>query len=207
MTSSLPPRGTRRGWRRHWSACVSLRITNGGLLVIGIERAGSAPAPALDEDAAGLAYDSPPPSPKAPSSPRQAPDSLPAWRATAADLVEAWEASQLLDAALASLCAILASPRPTSSRHCLQAARRHPAGGGAGAAAPVRRRDRGTGGRVDRLAPHTVRGFVASLRTRHGIEVTVLVARNGHDPGAPRLLLRRRPAGRSSKGELSCYGR
>jgi hypothetical protein len=175
---TAPPEYAGRGWLQDEAgAWIALRITDNGLAALDLEPAGSAPVlPAVDtqEIAAPVI---PPLSPEAASSPQDAPTLRPSLRAASAAVITAWEASQPLDAALASLRANLAS-RPARAPRAAGTPRRRREGTKQAAVLALLRRPEGAtvAQVVDATgwAPHTVRGFFAGLRTRHGIKVTVL---------------------------------
>jgi hypothetical protein len=115
--------------------------------------------------------------PEAVSTPQDAPAGRVTLRAAAAAVIIAWEAAQQLDAPLPSLRAILAG-RPARARQAAGTPRKPREGTKQEAVLALLRRPEGaTVAQVVEAtgwAPHTVRGFFAGLRTRHGIEVTVL---------------------------------
>jgi hypothetical protein len=175
------------GWRQDEAgAWMALRITDNGLAAIWLDLAPSRQDGAVAASAPEVRQVSPDTA-SAPATPPHsleeaaAPQDTGAGRATlraaAAAAVIAWEAAQPLDAALASLRAMLAGrsarapraadiprkPREGTKQAAVLALLRRPEG------ATVAQVVDATG-----WAPHTVRGFFAGLRTRHGIEVTVL---------------------------------
>ncbi|MGG5890554.1 DUF3489 domain-containing protein [Falsiroseomonas sp. HC035] len=182
---TAPAEHVGRGWRRdETGAWIALQITD-GLTAIDLEprQAGQqavvAPA-AVDvaqqgAEAPGSA-DSPPQAHRAAPLPQHASPSRATLRDAAAAVLSAWNASQPLDAALASLRAILVGRPPRAPRAANTS--RSPREGTKQAAvlALLRRPEGATVAQVVEAtgwAPHTVRGFFAGLRTRHGIEVTV----------------------------------
>jgi hypothetical protein len=175
------------GWRQdEASVWIALRITCAGLAAIGLEPAltatdalvgAAAPELAHGDIKAAATPDSPPPILEAASAPQDAPAGRLGLRAAAAAVITAWEAAQPLDAPLTALREILsgqASPAPRAA-----GTPRKPREGTKQAAvlALLRRPEGATVAQVVEAtgwASHTVRGFFAGLRTRHGIEVTVL---------------------------------
>jgi hypothetical protein len=182
-----PEEHVQRGWRQdETGAWIALSITDVGLTAIGLEpshtgqnAAVAAAASDLPQVGAGAPAtpDSPPLSPEATSLPQDVPNGRLTLRVAAADVITAWEASQPLDAALASLRTILAG-RPARASQAADTPRKPREGmKQAAVLALLRRAEGATVAQVVEAtgwAPHTVRGFFAGLRTRHGIEVTVL---------------------------------
>ncbi|MGG5890577.1 DUF3489 domain-containing protein [Falsiroseomonas sp. HC035] len=176
-----------RGWHQdEQGSWIALRITDEGLAAIGLDPAPSIQAgaqkdsapllPLRDTDAA-ITHDSPLQSPEPVRAAPTARGSRATLRAAAAALITALEASQPIEAPLASLRAILAS-RPAGAPRAANTPRRPREGTKQAAVLALLRRPEGaTVAQVVEAtgwAPHTVRGFFAGLRTRHGIEVTVL---------------------------------
>ncbi|MGK7871114.1 DUF3489 domain-containing protein [Falsiroseomonas sp. E2-1-a20] len=166
-------------WRQdEASVWIALRITDKGLASIGLDPA-AAVSPVLPsgDTHATAASDSPPLSPAATSALQDAPAGRLTLRVAATAVVTAWEASQPLDADLASLRAILAG-RPARVPRAADTPRKPREGTKQAAVLVLLRRSEGaTVAQVVEAtgwAPHTVRGFFAGLRTRHGIEVKVL---------------------------------
>ncbi|MBU8544413.1 MULTISPECIES: DUF3489 domain-containing protein [Roseomonadaceae] len=181
------PEHVGRGWRQDEAdAWIALRITNAGLTAIGLELvqtsqetdvAPVAPEAAQIEATACGSADSPGQGPEAASMPQAASPSRTTLRAAAAAVIAAWEASLPLEAPLTTLCGILAGR--TARAPLAAGAPRKPREGTKQAAvlALLRRPEGATVPQVVEAtgwAPHTVRGFFAGLRSRHGIEVTVL---------------------------------
>jgi hypothetical protein len=124
-----------------------------------------------------MTSDSPPLSPEAASAPQDAPALRHTLHAAAAAVVTAWEASQPLNAAVTSLRAILASRPPSAPRAAGEPRKPRDGTKQSAVLALLRRPEGATVAQVvdaTGWAPHTVRGFFAGLRTRQGIEVTVL---------------------------------
>lgn len=181
------PEHVGRGWRQDEDgAWIALRITDAGLAAIGLEpvqanqKAAVAPAapdvPQMGATACGTA-DSLAQSPEAASMPPGASPSQANLRAAAAAVLSAWDASQPMNEPLAQLRSALAGRRCPSPREA--AATRRPRQGTKQVAVLelLRRPEGATVAQVVEAtgwAPHTVRGFFAGLRTRQGIEVTVL---------------------------------
>ncbi|MGK7870366.1 DUF3489 domain-containing protein [Falsiroseomonas sp. E2-1-a20] len=166
------------GWRQdEASVWIALRITDKGLASIGLDPAGSARVLTAGDTQAAIISDSPPLSLEAASAPPDAPSGRLNLRAAATAVVTAWEASQPIEAPLASLRAILAS-RPAGAPRAASTPRRPREGTKQAAVLALLRRPEGaTVAQVVEAtgwAPHTVRGFFAGLRARHGIEVAVL---------------------------------
>ncbi|MGG5890194.1 DUF3489 domain-containing protein [Falsiroseomonas sp. HC035] len=176
-----------RAWRQDEAgAWIALRITDVGCAAIGLEtlqtnqEAAVAPAAPdvaqLGAEAPG-SIDSPPQRSEAASLPQHASPRRANLRDAAAAVLSAWDASQPLDSALASLRAILAG-RPARAPRAADTSRRPREGTKQAAVLALLRRPEGaTVAQVVEAtgrAPHTVRGFFAGLRTGHGIEVTVL---------------------------------
>jgi hypothetical protein len=176
-----------RGWRQdEVGAWIALRITDVGCAAIGLEplQVGQQAVVAstasgvtqLGADAPGSA-DSPPQAHEAASLPQHTSSSGATLRAAAAAVLTAWGASQPLDAPLAQLRSAFAC-RPSRSPKEAGAPRKAREGTKQAAVlALLRRREGATVAQIVEVtgwAPHTVRGFFAGLRTRHGIEVTVL---------------------------------
>jgi hypothetical protein len=165
------------GWRQdEASVWIALRITDKGLGVIGPEPAGSAPVLPAGDTQASMTSGSPALNAAATSSPHDAPNGRHTLRVAAA-VVTAWEAAQPLDATLASLRAILAGRSARAPRSADSPCKPREGTKQAAVLALLRRPEGATVAQVVEAtgwAPHTVRGFFAGIRTRHGIEVTVL---------------------------------
>jgi hypothetical protein len=173
-----PPEHVGLGWRQdEASTWIALRITDKGLTLIGLDPAGSAPVPAPSDYEAPTSSDSASLFAEAASAPQDAPAPRPTLRDAAIAVIAAWEAAQPLDTALASLRTILAG-RPVRAPRAADIPRKPRQGTKQAAVLALLRRPEGaTVGQVVEAtgwAPHTVRGFFAGLRTRHGIEVAVL---------------------------------
>jgi hypothetical protein len=173
-----PAEHFRLGWRQDEAGgWIALRISNRGLAAIGLDSAVSAPVLFPSDTQAAATPVSPPLIPEAASAPQDAPALRLTLRTAAAAVAAAWKASQPLDAAVASLRAILAS-RPTRAPRAAGAPRKPREGTKQAAVLVLLRRPEGaTIAQVVEAtgwAPHTVRGFFAGLRTRRGIEVMVL---------------------------------
>jgi hypothetical protein len=181
------PEHVGRSWRQEESGTwIALRLTDAGRAAIGLEPAQTGqdgaimpPVPNTQQVVtnAGSAAASPPQSPEAHSVEQDLrPVRLP-LRAAAAAVLSAWDASQPLDAPLALLRSALAG-RPSLSPRDAAAPRQPRQGTKQAAVLELLRRPEGaTVAQVVEVtcwAPHTVRGFFAGLRSRQGIEVTVL---------------------------------
>jgi hypothetical protein len=176
LLAEVPAPVEQAGYSWRWDEAggwIALRITDDGLAAIGLD-----PMP---KDAGGEATV---PAPELPhratepaSSPQDAPALRPTLRAAAAAVVTAWEAAQPLDTGLASLRTILAG-RPARAPRAADIPRKPREGTKQELVLTLLRRPEGaTVAQVVEAtgwASHTVRGFFAGLRTRHGIEVTVL---------------------------------
>jgi hypothetical protein len=165
-------------WRQDEAgAWMALRITDRGLTCIGADPSGSVAEQPLSNTQRATTLDSPPLNSEATSAPPDAPTGRINLRAGAAAVVAAWEAAQPLDAALASLRAALVG-RPARAQRAADTSRRPREGTKQAAVLALLRRPEGaTVAQVVEAtgwAPHTVRGFFAGLKTRHGIEVAVL---------------------------------
>ena len=182
-----PPEHVGLAWRQDEAGgWIALSITDEGLAVIGLNPIPEGPAgdvppsapelPHMDTDVV-ITRDSTVLIPEAVSTPQDAPAGRVTLRAAAAAVIIAWEAAQQLDAPLPSLRAILAG-RPARARQAAGTPRKPREGTKQEAVLALLRRPEGaTVAQVVEAtgwAPHTVRGFFAGLRTRHGIEVTVL---------------------------------
>jgi hypothetical protein len=173
-----PPECAGFGWRQDEAGVwIALRITEKGLATIGLEPGGSAPEQPSSHTRAAATPVSLPLSPEATSAPQDAPAGRLTLRTAAAAVITAWEVSQPLDAPLAYLRATLAG-RPARAPREIGAVLKPREGTKQAAVLALLRRPQGaTVAHVVEAtgwAPHTVRGFFAGLRTRHGIQVTVL---------------------------------
>ncbi|MGK7865553.1 DUF3489 domain-containing protein [Falsiroseomonas sp. E2-1-a4] len=181
------PEHAGRGWRQdEHGAWIALCITDVGLTAIGLEPVQAdqmaAVAPAAPDvaqvgaQACGSA-DGPPRGAEAACSTQDTSLKRTTLRAAAAAVLSAWDALQPMDAPLELLRSTLAGRPSRSPREA--GAQRKPRQGTKQAAVLelLRRAEGATVAQVVEAtgwAPHTVRGFFAGLRTRHGIEVTVL---------------------------------
>ncbi len=181
------PEHVGRGWRQDEAgAWIALRITEAGLTAIGLEPVQTsqetdvAPVPPeaaqIGATACGSA-ESPAQGLEVASIPHAASPSRATLRAAAEAVLSAWDASRPMDAPIALLRLALAGLPSRAPREA--GAQRKPRQGTKQAAVLelLRRAEGATVAQVVEAtgwAPHTVRGFFAGLRTRHGIEVTVL---------------------------------
>jgi hypothetical protein len=177
-----PPEHVGLGWRQDEAgAWMTLRITDAGLAAAqeGTGGALEASAPEGQQEHPGTpgGSDGPPVSPERACPLTGATDGRATLRLAAAAVVAAWEASQSLDAPLTSMRAILAGQSARAPRAADIPRRPREGTKQAAVLALLRRPEGATVAQVADAtgwAPHTVRGFFAGLRIRHGIEVTVL---------------------------------